>query len=344
MKYLRLPVVALILCHFGISSAIEWKGDFRYREEYKDDDGNTSNRNRIRLRIKATAPVNDFIEVGTQLATGNSSDPVSTNQSLGEAQGRLSIGLNEAYAAIKPIEGLEFILGRSEVPFYRPGKSEMLWDADFTGQGLGIKSLLKGEMLSPYANLAAYWVQDRVLDDEADDAMLYAAQVGTSIQASTLIGFNVGAGYYDYQNVEKDSVLFKERTPIAIDYNLIEAYMALQLGLPIPVELFGHVTNNIAADTVNMGWTAGISAGKLKDPGSWNLWLGYREVELDAVFPYYADSDWGGGKSDYKGLKATATVQVLSGTTFGLACFLNQKDLKSEKDYSVYQADLVYKF
>jgi len=74
---------------------VKVKGDFRYRHEMfdREDKDEDRHRERIRARIGVEAKVTDTILVGMQLATGGE-DPRSSNQTLGSADTRKTIGLD----------------------------------------------------------------------------------------------------------------------------------------------------------------------------------------------------------------------------------------------------------
>ena len=66
---------------------IHWQGDFRYRYESFDIEGQPySHRNRVRARAALIAEVTPTIEVGLGIASGGD-DPVSSNQTLGGVPG-----------------------------------------------------------------------------------------------------------------------------------------------------------------------------------------------------------------------------------------------------------------
>ena len=76
---------------------IKFKGDFRFRQESFDIEGQDSrHRSRLRSRVALVAPINEDVSVGFGLASG-SSDPTSANQSLGAVSSSKQINLDLAY-------------------------------------------------------------------------------------------------------------------------------------------------------------------------------------------------------------------------------------------------------
>jgi hypothetical protein len=92
------------------------------------------------------------------------------------------------------------------------------------------------------------------------------------------------------------------------------------------------------------GYLAGFKVGKAKDPGSWDFRYHYREVEADALFGAFSDSDFIGGGTDGKGHELNFGYQIAKGWKFGVSYFMNDKGLEEEKDFERVQVDLKFKF
>ena len=86
----------------ALPDSIKWvenmkiSGDLRYRYEGIDSQSNDKwgpsiNRNRLRARIGLYDKINDEVDVGFRVASGSSSDPVSTNQTEQDAFSKKSI-------------------------------------------------------------------------------------------------------------------------------------------------------------------------------------------------------------------------------------------------------------
>jgi hypothetical protein len=118
---------------------VKLDGDFRYRYERIDVEGSdTRSRNRIRARTNITAEVADNIDVGFGLATGGD-DPVSSNQTLGGGGSSKSIALNLAYVDWEATDGLHLFAGKFKNPLTKAGGQPLLWDGDWTPEGLALK-------------------------------------------------------------------------------------------------------------------------------------------------------------------------------------------------------------
>ena len=179
---------------------IKLKGDFRYRHEMIDKEGKDSrSRHRMRARFGVLANVNQTTKVGLQLATG-SDDPVSTNQTLDNGYSTKNLMLNLAYLEIKPqaIEGLSIRGGKFKNPFFKPGKSELIWDGDMNPEG-GVFAFKKDlQSISITVITAGFWIEERSSDD---DSWMAAGQgLFTYNMNDKKSGITAGAGFFNYVN------------------------------------------------------------------------------------------------------------------------------------------------
>ena len=86
---------------------------------------------------------------------------------------------------------------------------------------------------------------------------------------------------------------------------------------------------------------------KARDPGSWEFFYNYRELEADAVVGQLSDSDFIGGGTDGRGHKFGYTYQIRKNTQGSLTYLHNEDDTGSngrDLDYRRFQADLKLKF
>jgi hypothetical protein len=121
------------------SDKITLSGDVRYRCEDIDTGNNSSrDRKRIRARLGLKAKVTDTIDFNLGLASGGS-DPVSTNQTLGDAASTKDFRLDMAYMQWHFAENTHLIAGKMKNPFYTPNKSVLMWDGDYRPEGLAAK-------------------------------------------------------------------------------------------------------------------------------------------------------------------------------------------------------------
>jgi hypothetical protein len=361
--------VAAVVGNTGTASAENWwekmtvKGDLRYRHEMIDtEDNDARHRHRLRARFGVFAEVSDYTKVGIQLATG-SDDPVSTNQTLDNAFSTKNIGVDLAYftTELPNFEGLAVTAGKFKNPFYKAGKSELVWDSDFNPEG-GV-AVYKEDFNNTSLMLigAGLWIDER---SSGDDSWMSAGQVIVSHKLSDeRTDFAVGGSIFNYVNARGFAPFydsedgFGNSLAIEVDgsdsslvyaekYELIELFAeGTHKFEKIPVTVMFDYVNNTAADSLNTGWLVGVRAGKAKKPGSWEVRYIYRELEKDAVLGAFTDSDFRGGGTDAKGHEIGGGIMLAKNTAFNATYFINKMGLDAaESDFSRLQVDLQLKF
>lgn len=336
------------------------KGDLRYRHEIIDEqpenvDNDARNRQRIRARIGIEGRVNDDAKVGIQLATG-SDDPVSTNQTLDHGFSTKNLMLDLAYLSITPanIDGLRITGGKFSNPFFKPGKSELLWDSDLNPEGGVVNYTRDFEQMTATLIGAGLWIEERssdvnswmgavqgLLELHLDEKKTDLAVGGALFSYSNSRGFEP---FFDGQpmgnTVDSDG-------NYANDYELIEAYAEAAREIEnIPVTIMGDFVTNSAADSLGTGWLVGLRIGEAKKPGTWHLRYNYREVEKDAVVGTFTDSDFRGGGTDARGHEMGGTYEVAENLAFSITYFINTIGLEEalKTDFRRLQVDLQAKF
>ncbi|HER00709.1 MAG TPA: hypothetical protein ENO22_15340 [candidate division Zixibacteria bacterium] len=361
MKRVLLLVLSLLLIHqilpptAAANDNIKFKGDFRYRIEAIDlEDQDARYRHRIRLRFGLNADINEQLSLVFQMSSG-SDDPVSNNQSLDEAFSTKNLSLNLAYVTWKPsaVQGLALMAGKMVNPFMSVGKSELLWDPDLTLEGMAANLGHSLEEISLFFNGGLFWVEER---SSGDDSYFIGAQGGFKFDLTDTPGYIIlGGGYVDYVNAEGFGPFYDADDPAgntvdlagdyAEDFNTVDIFAEAGTKLrDIPVAFFADFGTNVAADEDNIGWLIGVSAGKIKDPGSWNLRYQYKYMESDVVVGRFTDSDFIGGGTDGKGHEFNVGYQVMQSTTLALTLFLNKQGLDEEVNYTRFQGDIKFKF
>jgi len=357
----------------GISSVAEganwWeslklKGDLRYRHEMIDkQDKDARHRHRLRARIGIYGEISKYTKIGVQLATG-SDDPVSTNQTLDDAFSTKRIGLDMAYfqTTHDALPGLTITGGKFKNPFFKPGKSELIWDSDWNPEG-GVVTLKKAaDNFSLTLIGAGLWIDERSSDD---DSYLAAGQgVARFHLNEKKTSFAVGGGFFNYVNAQGFEPFFDHEDAMgnsvvpaevdgdtvlhyANDYEIFEFFGEVTHNFEnTPVTVMGDFVTNTAADSLATGWLLGLRVGKAKKPGSLEFRYIYRKVEKDAVLGMFADSDFRGGGTDAKGHEIGGALQLAKNTAFKLTYFINEIGLEEDKtdDFGRLQADIQLKF
>ncbi len=349
------------------ASKLNISGDLRYRHEYIDDDSkdSTRNRDRIRARIGIYPKLNDEWSLGFRLATAEGEqegDPVSTNQTLGGAFGKKSFWLDLAFFDYHPqwLKGLDLLGGKINVPFYKVGGNQLIWDSDLTPEGGAITYARPlTEQTSVNLSAGGFWVVER---SAAEDTQLWGAQGFVKHQINKPTYVLAGASGYWYGNLQGEPALSLQwESPTSnffgnsnagglytSKYDLFELFAEAGTSVAgLPVAVFGDYVVNTAAvnDNEDTGWLVGATINKAKDPGSWQFEYDYREVKRDAVVAQFNDSDFVGGGTGGKGHRFGFTYQLTKNVAPAVNYYAAQYWGRNDnKDYGRLQADIVFKF
>jgi hypothetical protein len=165
------------------------------------------NRHRLRLRFRLAmdAKVTEGVSAGMRIATGNSHDPVSTNQTLGGYGSRYQLSLDRAFIKFKSIaDDQEMYFGRMPNPWM---SSELIWDDDLNFDGIAYSyyfnrsdSMFDDErQFDPFLTVGAFPLQEVALSNK--DKWLLGAQTGFKYTSRSQNIFKVGLAYYNYLNI-----------------------------------------------------------------------------------------------------------------------------------------------
>jgi len=342
---------------------IKWHGDVRYRYEEMDNDAKNDDRrrNRVRARIGLTAQVTDEIKAGVALASG-SDDPVSSNQTFGDAGSSKGINLDMAYIDWKFAENTHLVAGKTKNPFYQPAKDGLVWDGDYRPEGghivydngtiwaIGAYHFLNSEQKPDSKGNSG---------NKKDDTSMFGAQVGYRGKLADNLKFITGASYYHIPTEGLTPILgsgenFGNSLDMSgnhlYDYDVAQVFVELQTKLAgIPAKFHAdYVTNTDSDADEDTGYTIGASLGKAKNAWDWEVGYMYEDLEADAVYGTLSDSDFGGGGTDVKGHKLKFGLGISKNTKIGITYFNNEygdfANNGDEVDYDRIQIDLKTKF
>ena len=201
---------------------VQWYGDLRTRVEYDNFMSNnavavnvqqtnqtrslvllntTEDRTRLLARARAGVAVNvdDNWSTDIRLTTGNSTSPVSSNQTLGDYGQRYTVAMDRANIRFRnDARTLNLVAGRFGNPWFG---TDLVWANDLSFDGVAAQWLpALGKSTRGFVTLAAMPIQEVELSNA--DKWLLGAQVG--LEAGNLLGevsAKVGLGLYDYRNI-----------------------------------------------------------------------------------------------------------------------------------------------
>lgn len=220
---------------------IKWKGDIRLRAQgdfYGDDNApatyftfseinrqggigltdnpflnTTEDRERLRARVRLgmDAKINNAVKAAFRLSTGSISDPVSTNQTLGNNANRYQVSFDQAYLQYDghTLDGYPWISawgGRMPNPFM---STDLVWDSDLAFEGLAAtlrqnigwgSSLYDREERNKtlFLTVGAFPLQEVELEQ---DKWLFGAQIGTEFKFQNQSILTFAVAYYNFDNI-----------------------------------------------------------------------------------------------------------------------------------------------
>lgn len=349
------------------ASRLSWKADLRYRHEFVDPEEATSDqtRHRIRARLAMTAKISDTLTGTIGLATGGgSSDPRSTNQTLGDGWSRKQISLDLAYVDWKPTTEFGMSFGKMPQPWFKA--SWYSFDGDLTPEGIAAR-YATGPF---FAHAFSYWLSER---STANDATLLGGQLGMVGQLGG-VKLTGALGYFDVGSVQGEITTASTSIPctnngaffggaqgnttvadalgcarLVNDYNMVEALAQAEFSIGSqPVQVFAQAVQNQEADDLDTGWFAGFNFGKAGNPQTWDFGYAYGVMEKDAQFGQFFDSDFGGGVTDVDGSVFRFGYAPAKNWLMNGAYFMNNRFIDApgatERSYDRYQVDLSFKF
>ena len=358
----------------------KWGGDIRLRNDYRNRTGSGQdiNRQRIRFRYGFDATVSDDLRVGARLATGSTTDPVSTNQSFSNAFNHKNFVLDRAFVEYEPevpgITNTKLAGGIIENPFWVV--SPLVWDDDLNFDGAAVhldKGL--GPMATLFTNDGVFSLQT----DVTEAATLWSTQGGAILkpfpdaedELIKHIKITSALAYHDYRNVTSPltenaaflqaggggttptdpvpAAQLKGNTAGVQDFNLLNP--SLEIGsqwAEIPFGIFGDWVHNMSVESGNDGFQIGVKVGKASVPfdlkKGWEGGYFFERLAPDAVFGPFADSDFGNGGTNHRGHVWWVKLATLKNSTIQLKYF-NTQELKGSKNHAdTFQADWVTTF
>ena len=348
----------------------KWKGDIRLRNEYFRDSGapdNDRNRQRIRFRYGFESKVSDQLKVAAQIATGTTTDPVSTNDSFDDAFNKKPFNLDLAYLTYSPevagLDKVEFVGGVMPNPTWTV--SPLVWDGDLNFDGVAVKVERKFESMKVFANASMNSLDTNL----HESSQMWTTQVGSSItpfadmeeEFLKNLKLETAIGYYNYGDVRgntandennalSDAGGLKGNLLASVhDWNLVNPSFQLSSMISgLPVKFYGDWVHNAKPTEHQNGFALGVGVGKAKKPWSltegWEAGYFYERIEPNATFGAFADSDFGGGGTNNKGHVFYLTLATLKNSTLGAKYFDTEEVNDSKDHFDTLQLDWVTKF
>lgn len=158
------------------------------------------NRLRLRARLGVLAKINDTVSAGLRFTTGNVTDRVSTNQTLGSGFNKYSFLVDRAYIKFDPVEWASVSGGRIPNPWF---STDLVWDEDlnFDGVAVNLRNVTPTQSLRPFA-IAGWFPLRADNPPNAEKQWLAGGQVGAEYDLSSSTRLRLGLAKYHYSRIE----------------------------------------------------------------------------------------------------------------------------------------------
>ncbi|MBI5924877.1 MAG: putative porin [Aquabacterium sp.] len=162
-------------------------------------------RERLRLRLGVSAKVADEVGVGVRLATGSSTDRVSTNQTMGQGFNKYQLFVDRAFVRLDPAEWITIQGGRIPNPWF---STEMAWSENLNFEGLAttVRFAEPQDSFVPFATAGWFPLREESPPRNGGRSLV-GAQVGASWDLESRTKLKFGLAYYHYKNMEGRSDL-----------------------------------------------------------------------------------------------------------------------------------------
>lgn len=338
----------------------------RYQTEVRDSDVKHRHRARVRYRLGVISNPFKDVEIGFGLATG-SSDPRSTNQTLGDNFSSKGINVDYAYAQWKVTGDIKAVAGKFKRKPYLWEPTDLLWDGDINPEGFSMN--LQKEFFAnskSYLNVGLWNIDERDQNQgDLGNAYMYYAQLGNKWSDNGLDA-QVAATVYKFSNVKGNELGDNKvvgdnggsdtnteiNNLLAFDYD--SSVISGEFGVKNPFgfeniqrfAVFGQFVRNFSISKDHKGWSSGFKFGhkKVKKPGNWQFKYIYAELQRDAWLDIFPDSDRYGGKTDIKAHEVVFQYALRKNLILGLDLYKSQRLDQGKNKEVLGQFDMIFKF
>jgi hypothetical protein len=231
-------------------------------------------------------------------------------------------------------------------PFFKPNKSQLLFDGDYNPEGVAL-SFNKDKYFGNIGFIK--------FDESSSKALnIRGFQIGMSNKISNQTNYKVALAQYNFDDIKgrpASEITWNRKifgNPVDANNNYLNNYnvtnlsaeIKTKLGIDsIPTTFFMDYARNSKADEDDSGFQIG---SKLTLNDFWKVTYLYKDIEKNAVFGALVDSNFGGGGVGHKGHQLNVSYTFSKNISVELTWFDNKK--KMEIDYKKTFLDLKYNF
>lgn len=298
---------------------LTFNGDIRYRHDYasklRDNSQSDSHRERLRLRFGSQANVNESVKARIRFTTSQGASPISGNQTMTDNANKKVMYLDLALVDWQIDDGMNLVLGKQENTFRIVPQSQIIYDADYTPEGVSLTR--QGSL---FVNLGAYSLVERSPNGTSGtsepDSWLLAAMVGYKGDLSNSIGFTLALGHHAFTALKDNAVLTSgsfagnsnygadTSARYAYDYTVNEALGEVRYkGSDSVANIYVDAIQNAELSSNNHGLITGIGYSTLSERGKpdWTLGYSFTRIDKDATVSAVNHSDFANGEDGSEG-------------------------------------------
>ena len=312
---------------------ISINADARFRHEYtsktRATDTAESHKERMRVRFNVNGKVNDKLTAKLRLATADGANPISTNTTWTDNSSKKTIFIDVLAVDYKLCEDANLVLGKQEMNLRPIGRSQLVYDDDYTPEGLAING-----NKPIFARIGVFSIQERspqATDGTSEpDSWLMAGLAG--YKNDHLL---VALGYHNFTALKKNAALTggflgNSSTGTGAAARYVNDYQVGEVLAEVKWKLSGGTLsvyadyiNNFTADEDNTGELAGTQFQTMDDAGKplWTFSYTYQATGKDATVSAVNNSDINNGIDGGFGHIVTVGRTVAANTNLNLAVF-----------------------
>lgn len=311
---------------------ISVSGDLRIRHEYinksKQTDTAKNHRERYRARIAVKGKVNETVTANVRLASTDNANPISTNSTFTDNATKKAIYVDIASIDWKMCEKGQVVLGKQENALRPIKRSQLLYDDDYTPEGLyiGTDSMI-------FTKIGAFSIQDRSQQTDGTsepDSWLLAGMAGVKTDLGSNSSIMAGLGYHDFTSLKNNATLnggFLDNSNSGAryvhDYKVGQALAEIKWNLSgAALTVFADYIFNFGADEKNTGLAVGSEYKTLDEQGQpvWIASYTYQTNGKDSTVSAINHSDlnngYDGGFGHILTLGRTVATNTLAHVTY----------------------------
>jgi hypothetical protein len=157
-------------------------------------------RTRLRARLGILANISEQWGAGIRLATGSTTDRVSTNQTLGQDFNKYNLLVDRAFVKYDPAEWLSITGGRIPNPWF---STDLVWDEDLNFEGVAatFKPSLDNGAFKPFLTVGAFPLKEEN-QPASQGRWMQGIQGGAQWDFSSNTRLKFGVAWYGFSNFE----------------------------------------------------------------------------------------------------------------------------------------------